>query len=1068
MASAAAFLAAGPADAQLATHPTAVNVAPGLRFHWSLDEGPDWHDAPFQSRCSETVAHDLVGGNHARLVGMDASAWISGRQFSGLRFDGSDDFLSLSNAIIFLSGSSTFSCWFRTKMIGNDSFEAPALFGHVDEHGMGATWGAIDSQGRIGFMVNGSWLVKSRNPVNDSRWHHLLITRNHQSGVVALALDGEETVSTASAPIQAMPGSFSVQSIASVKHGVKTVFYAGDLDQIHLFNHVVDAEIRQQLLANHAPKAWPKLSVGTQDKSFDLECILFNVYDPDQDSVSVLSHTAPAHGTLAEVEPGQFRYTPKTGFTGDDQFEIVLGDGRQGYYRTAVPIRVEPALPLGNQKRILTFTRFQPAPSEGDFPAYSNFRVPRVVDWNQDGKLDLLVAHGASLWLHLNVGTKNLPKIGSAQAVPLGQPFPKGNMAIAIADLNGDGKPDLLVNPSDRVIKWYANTAAPGAPVTLAAPVPLATDKEQNLVLSDLRFDAGDFDGDGKIDLVTGTGAETLYFFKNVGSSTVPKFASPSKLFSGSYNIYPRVIDLDRNGIPDLVWGVNWGSVHRTVAAAAELKGTSGELQIEDSDGNPAKIRNVSDGAIVDFADLNGDGILDLIMGGHAVGGIYLAYGKVSTTQGILQELDQLYTANAANLGEALERDDRKQLKKVKSLYQGLVAQFNGSPIEERADIFRNLADHIKKHSFLGMAQPLDVKRYHHVPAIAGQNLVILHNLLPDTAAHRRTVADIVKLAGLQREIYLSFGLHIGDNQKCSRGQLESFRDFLSQHPRELFPDDMMMLDNYDLDGSAALVWVPNSCKNTFSVPVGKAANEWAGDLTKAIEAVKGTGSASGDYFTMVYCHEALHSLDHYINTRKNTDLYRRWGQTLSLAAGSDCITGANGWIDWKATETHFINQKLWDPSVQEWENAWRTYWYDSPAGKLRRKFSFMRGNTSWFLTNTQESLATQANQYFMDTEGRLIGAMDRARNGYPENLTEVITYLEFLSAGLNKIVFYDIDSEQIPYPRAVFKSRCAWLVRNDQGYITEIHLPEKRYRVTSNDHGVVTKIEATQRVGNL
>jgi hypothetical protein len=497
------------------------------------------------------------------------------------------------------------------------------------------------------------------------------------------------------------------------------------------------------------------------------------------------------------------------------------------------------------------------------------------------------------------------------------------------------------------------------------------------------------------------------------------------------------------------------------------VKGKTVPLQIEDPDGNPAKIRDASDGAIVDFADLDGDGILDFIMGGHAGGGIYLAYGKVSTTQGILQELDQLYAANAANLGDALEREGRKQLKRVKALYKGLVAQFNGRPIEERSVIFNALAAHIEKHSFLSMAQPLDVKRYHHVPAIAGQNLILLHHLLPDTAAHRRTVADIVKLAGLQREIYLSFGLHIGDNQKCSRGQLESLRDFLSQHPRELFPDDMMMLDNYDLDGSAALVWFPHACKNTFSVPVGKTDNPWAGDLTKAIEVVKGTGAARGDSFTMTYCHEALHSLDNYINTRKNKDLFRRWGQTLSRAAGPDCIAGTNGWIDWKATENHFISQKLWDPSVQEWKAAWRAYWYDSPAGKLRRKFSFMRGDTSWFLTHTQESLATQANQHFMDTEGRLIGAMDRARNGYPENLTEVITYLDFLSAGLNKVVFYDIDSEQTPYPRAVFNSRRAWLVRNDQGYITEIVLPEKRYQVTSDDHGVVTKIETTQRVGN-
>ena len=58
-----------------------------------------------------------------------------------------------------------------------------------------------------------------------------------------------------------------------------------------------------------------------------------------------------------------------------------------------------------------------------------------------------------------------------------------------------------------------------------------------------------------------------------------------------------------------------------------------------------------------------------------------------------------------------------------------------------------------------------------------------------------------------------------------------------------------------------------------------------------------------------------------------------------------------------------------------------------------------------------QESLATQANHHWANGPGRLIGAVDRFRRatttGLPPlkaNINEVVTFIDFLSAGMNRV----------------------------------------------------------------
>lgn len=41
-----------------------------LVHHWNFDEGPDWHDDPFQAEAKAEVARDSIGSIDARFEGM--------------------------------------------------------------------------------------------------------------------------------------------------------------------------------------------------------------------------------------------------------------------------------------------------------------------------------------------------------------------------------------------------------------------------------------------------------------------------------------------------------------------------------------------------------------------------------------------------------------------------------------------------------------------------------------------------------------------------------------------------------------------------------------------------------------------------------------------------------------------------------------------------------------------------------------------------------------------------------------------------------------------------------------
>ena len=75
--------------------------------------------------------------------------------------------------------------------------------------------------------------------------------------------------------------------------------------------------------------------------------VLTNDTDPNDDSITALLGTGPAHGGLAFFPDGSFTYTPNPGFTGTDTFEYSGSDGTSSGARTTVTITIGPPAVTG-------------------------------------------------------------------------------------------------------------------------------------------------------------------------------------------------------------------------------------------------------------------------------------------------------------------------------------------------------------------------------------------------------------------------------------------------------------------------------------------------------------------------------------------------------------------------------------------------------------------------------------------------------------------------------------------------------------------------------------------------
>ncbi len=155
-----------------------------------------------------------------------------------------------------------------------------------------------------------------------------------------------------------------------------------------------------------------------------------------------------------------------------------------------------------------------------------NNSAPHVIDWNEDGLLDLVLGNETgNIRIYVNSGTPSQYQFTTYTLLQGGGTTIKYYRCCPhVADLDLDGRKDVLVGEDKGYVYFFKNTGTNASPV-LAAAEKL---KANGVAISwpsgqtDTRVWTDDWDGDGLPDLVLGNYAKYVHLYRNMPGALSP------------------------------------------------------------------------------------------------------------------------------------------------------------------------------------------------------------------------------------------------------------------------------------------------------------------------------------------------------------------------------------------------------------------------------------------------------------------------------------------------------------------------------------------------------------------
>jgi len=202
---------------------------------------------------------------------------------------------------------------------------------------------------------------------------------------------------------------------------------------------------------------------------------------------------------------------------------------------------------------------------------------PRALYWDSDEMKDLVVGQAdGSVKLFLNIWTDSYPIFDTGSFLKAGKSGLKSNINVGaratpcVVDWNNDGRKDLVVGALDGRIHVFINEGTDTEPDFIYDS--LVQEDGVDLVVPSGRSspEVFDIDLDGRLDIITGNTDGQLLFYRNIGTNKEPVFSGYTFVESdnvpidlpGTPRSRPFIGYWNLDDYPDVLTGAGDGKVH--------------------------------------------------------------------------------------------------------------------------------------------------------------------------------------------------------------------------------------------------------------------------------------------------------------------------------------------------------------------------------------------------------------------------------------------------------------------------------------------------------------------------
>ena len=172
------------------------------------------------------------------VIELDGATWRRGYHGRCVEFDGNDQaFIHDDNQLDFDSTDLTIAVWVSTNGAGTI----------LSETLQGEEWvpngkTLFIRNGHLAFDVGWIGVVESEVRVNDGRWHHIVLTWQHQLGEAAIFIDGERAGNQRLKPDQPLDGDVLKLGFTADNFPEEMPWFSGKMDGLRIYDRALTAQ----------------------------------------------------------------------------------------------------------------------------------------------------------------------------------------------------------------------------------------------------------------------------------------------------------------------------------------------------------------------------------------------------------------------------------------------------------------------------------------------------------------------------------------------------------------------------------------------------------------------------------------------------------------------------------------------------------------------------------------------------------------------------------------------------------------------------------------------------------